>query len=100
MSYTIASAYGVLNVGYLTKDLEIYNGVINIRDSLISNSPKISLRQAAALASKHTKDLSLVTRLCNCNKECRTNSCVCFKGGQKCTSHCHSKSKVTFCVNK
>jgi hypothetical protein len=96
MCYTIACAYETLNVGYYTKDLEIYNGVVKASNEL----KQISLRQAAAFASSHTKDLAVVTRLCNCNKSCQTNSCVCFKAKKKCTSHCHYKSMVNCCANK
>ena len=34
MCYTIACAYGTLNVGYYTKDLEIYNGVVKASNEL------------------------------------------------------------------
>jgi hypothetical protein len=44
MCCTIACAYGILNVGYYTKDLEIFHGVVNISNE----SKQISLRQAAA----------------------------------------------------
>ncbi len=86
-------------MGYQTKDLEIYNGIVNIKEDILSKN-QISLRQAAALASNHTKDLAVVTRSCNCNKNCKSNTCVCFKFKKECMSHCHSKSKKNCCTNK
>ena len=96
-TFTIGTAYGVLDKGYCGKDLQIYNGILAILPE--KDSKKISLRQAAALASNHTVDLSIVTTSCNCNQTCQNNSCRCFKNKLKCTSHCHSKSRVKCCIN-
>jgi len=82
--------YGILEQGYLAKEIETYLSVLDLPalDSYPVNKsgnreyPKISLRSAAAYASKHTTDLGKSQLMCNCTKECNSNHCVCFKAKQ------------------
>ena len=108
--YILQCKFGILEQGYLAKEIEMYLGALEMPaiDSFPVNKttkqheyPKLSLRSAAAFAAKHTTDLGLSQLMCNCTKNCDTNYCVCKKASQKCTSHCHNKLTSTrICTNK
>ncbi len=96
--YRLASLYGLLDVCFYAKDLESHVGVLPELTSEVINlwqqdNKKISLRQASAAASQHSVPLELVTAKCNCNGECDSKRCVCFKAQKQCTSHCHAQNK-------
>ena len=102
--YILQCKYGILENGYLVKEMEKYLGVIELpaiesypvnKKTGLHEYPKISLRSAAALASNHTTDLRLAKLMCNCNRPCDTKHCKCYAAGKKCTSHCHNKLTST-----
>ena len=100
--YILRCKYGILEHGYHAKEIEKYLGVLQLPalDTFPVNKtpkvyPTISLRSAAAFASKHTTDLGLSQLMCNCTNPCTTNHCVCKKAKQICTSHCHNKLTST-----
>ena len=90
--------------------MEKYLGVLEMpalehfpvnKSSGLHEYPKLSLRSAAAFASKHTIDLGKSQLMCNCSRPCDSNHCVCYKEKQACTSHCHNKlSSTKCCKNK
>ena len=108
--YILRCKFGILEQGYLANEIERYLGVLELppletypinKTTKLHEYPLISLRSAAAFASKHTTDLGKSQLMCNCSKECESNHCVCYKAKQKCTSHCHNKLTSTkACKNK
>ena len=103
-AYLIATCYGILNVSYYAKDLEIYHGVLELNFVELKNAKRISLRAAASMESQHSDNIAMILIRCDCSGKCNTGHCKCFKAGSACTSHCHdlqSKKKIkNICTNK
>jgi hypothetical protein len=96
--YTLATLFGVLDVNYCGRDIEVHCGLLNIDPKALGITT--SLRTAAAKASNHSAPLSVTNTSCNCKSDCLKNYCECRKAGQKCTSHCHVQSNSKLCKNK
>jgi hypothetical protein len=83
--HRIQTQFGIVDRLFPTRELKsvplVVTNTINIGD----NKKSITLSQAA-------KQNSLGTRIvisCQCNGQCNTKRCRCFKNSVKCSIHCH-----------
>ena len=99
--YKLLTTYGVLNIKYRASDLEYYYGDIKVPEE--AKNKTISLREATKLFNNHpAKNVDLSKIHCKCKNKCFDDRrCVCFKNGEKCSSHCenHLSGKKCKCLN-
>ena len=71
--YILQCKYGILENGYLVKEMEKYLGFIEL--PAIESYP--------------------VNKKTGCNRPCDTKHCKSYAAGKKCISHCHNKLTST-----
>ncbi len=95
--FQLTTEFGILENLRRADDLEPYHGLIEFEANKITET--ISLRTVCIRIAKRNKPIKEIEIECNCTGNCDKNQCKCFKNGQKCHSHCHTKKENKCCKN-